>query len=962
MSGDTTISSAIKIALDLLEDIKAVNAPLYQTMRPILPGFTKALAASGENIDAKILQSHIDEGADHIKTTRKRLDQNKRQKPKTYHDIKNDIYDKTIENLLGGEALSLAIRANDLSAAQEIISTHDDINHHCDILQHCLKDCSVEMFALIVNKYPAEEWAGRRVTTQIRHDEDIFNAAIKLDNPALFNFVYEHFDTHIHPIKDLFFQSLNDGLTALCINILTLHGHEILPLYADYITLYAAARDYDDMLNYFEENDIISKFEPNHKGLELKKAPLAIVLRHGNINAYTFQHKTAEDCEAALYLVAFEHSIKTNDIAAIDDLLPKYTPQFSSNYAGYGLRNMLQDAVAHLDIDTLHTLIQFYQLDISGGNNDIFSFDSKTENPDLEFIAKHIGETGDIEKIEWFLNPDNFSYLEQRLNHAAWSNLFIIPMAKSCIKHTQIDAFKALDIKKKSQLEECLIFACAHNQTEIISLILDKKPSLLKSPPSLQAALKGDNCIELFLTRYKYEEKAIDRFLDYALNYGSPSNCKYLAQNLENINEVSTGTIMDLCTQSENTDSESEKEQLKYASQKLHSLIENGLLIENLPESYRSQYKKYAEWMNMHGDTIEDIPLHLTEYSPHYFKPKTYEFVKNLFGYERGFNEQTAKEITAYQISTLFQTKDRILNYLEKWGKTGHTLHDISQMISVPKQGQFNAKSWGDAVLKHGPRMANLIRFADRLAEPLKNNAGTTWSYKNTLDAIGGDLYSRAKEHTKLAELCANILYSEADFEKALEFWALYQEQYKGSDYQKTQHSIPSIEIDGGEFEKPDYIFRKLDDGDVRGLLLGAFTECCQHVANPHGHSCAEHGFMNETSGFYVIENKQTSAIIAQSWAWRGKENELTLDSLEFVNGTFNANNWQKLCSVFAQEIAKRDELRDIPAIHIGCGGKTPALNFEYAAKDQMAELQESCAYSDARESQYKVDIPRNAL
>jgi hypothetical protein len=336
--------------------------------------------------------------------------------------------------------------------------------------------------------------------------------------------------------------------------------------------------------------------------------------------------------------------------------------------------------------------------------------------------------------------------------------------------------------------------------------------------------------------------------------------------------------------------------------------------------------------------------------------------VKKQLGFEHSISDLTARENMAYQISALFQTEDRILGYMEKWGKLGNTLHDISQMISIPAQGQFNAKSWGDATLKQGPRMANLVRFADRMAEPLKNDAGTTWSYKNTLDAIGGDLYSRAKEHTKLAELCANCLYTEADFEKTLEFWAQYQELYKDSDYQKPSQSIPTIEIDGAEFGKAGYLFRKLDDGDVRGLLLGAFTECCQHIANPHGHSCAEHGFIKETSGFYVIEDKDTNQIIGQSWAWRGKKNELTLDSLEFINGTLNAQNWQSLCAVFTQKIAERDELNNISAVHIGCGGKTPALSFDHASKSTLASPKEPCSYSDAKGNQYRIEIPRNAL
>jgi hypothetical protein len=599
---------------------------------------------------------------------------------------------------------------------------------------------------------------------------------------------------------------------------------------------------------------------------------------------------------------------------------------------------------------------------MSGGNNCIFSMDKETKKPDLELIAKCIGATGDSDKINWFLNPDNFPYLEERLSKTEWRGAFIQPLAKASAEQSHIDLFKSLKVSKEDHLKECLIKACTHEQTAIINHIVKAEPDFLKKSETVHAALEANGCIQVFFDNYSYSEAAKHQLLDYALDHGSLASCQYLAAQVQDINAVDQTTIVTLCELTTDHHLNYIDGKQKPSARKLYSLVENGLDLENLPAEFRPKYQKYAEWINMHGSTVEDIPLHLTEYSPHYFKPKAYEFVKKQLGFEHSVSDLTARENMAYQISALFQTEDRILSYMEKWGKLGYTLHDISQMISIPAQGQFNAKSWGDATLKQGPRMANLLRFADRMSEPLKNDAGTTWSYKNTLNAIGGDLYNRAKEHTKLAELCANCLYTEADFEKTLEFWNQYQELYKDSDYKKEGQTIPAIEIDGDEFGKAGYIFRKLDDGDVRGLLLGAFTECCQHIANPHGHSCAEHGFIKETSGFYVIEDKDTNQIIGQSWAWRGKKDELTLDSLEFINGALNAQNWQSLCTIFTQKIAECDELNNISAVHIGCGGKTPALSFDHASKSTLASPKEPCAYSDAKGNQYRINIPRNAL
>jgi hypothetical protein len=178
-----------------------------------------------------------------------------------------------------------------------------------------------------------------------------------------------------------------------------------------------------------------------------------------------------------------------------------------------------------------------------------------------------------------------------------------------------------------------------------------------------------------------------------------------------------------------------------------------------------------------------------------------------------------------------------------------------------------------------------------------------------------------------------------------------YKKLFAEHSMKKTQGRLPDIKIDGAEFGKPEYNFYKLADGDVRGLLLGEFTDCCQHLAN-QGADCAKHGFLSEEGGFYVVAHKKTDEIIGQSWAWRGKKNELVFDSLESLSGHFNAQNWKNIADAFVKNI-QQNNASHISALHIGEGGATPRLEFNKATI--LAEPMDYYGYRDSRRKQYIV-------
>ena len=114
---------------------------------------------------------------------------------------------------------------------------------------------------------------------------------------------------------------------------------------------------------------------------------------------------------------------------------------------------------------------------------------------------------------------------------------------------------------------------------------------------------------------------------------------------------------------------------------------------------------------------------------------------------------------------------------------------------------------------------------------------------------------------------------------------------------------LPDVEI-----RKKDYVFRKLDDFDKRGPFLGLYTDCCQHLHNA-GEPCAKAGWKQSESGFYVVE--KNGEIVAQSWAWRGKKDELVFDSIEGL-GNVNVEVIAQLYLEAAKKLKGRLCITDI--------------------------------------------------
>tara|TARA_R110002124_G_scaffold266813_1_gene433808 strand:- start:13818 stop:15764 length:1947 start_codon:yes stop_codon:yes gene_type:complete len=379
----------------------------------------------------------------------------------------------------------------------------------------------------------------------------------------------------------------------------------------------------------------------------------------------------------------------------------------------------------------------------------------------------------------------------------------------------------------------------------------------------------------------------------------------------------------------------------------LERLVQKDAVLFSQYLSQDPTYKKYQSWRRLHNNF--DVPKALLDKNPYDFKLKTYLAVEDMLKKEGYSGAASCKY--AYDISTLFRTEDRVLQYLEKWGEAGkQPLHDCAHFIAIPAAGQIDYKAWGDATLQQGPKIARLVKFADRVAQPAKSADGESWSLSKTTEQVAKFYYKGATKSPELAALCFRFNWDDADFNTAHKQIEKYQKLFAAHGMRKTEQKIPEIGIDGAKFKKPDYHFYKLPDGDLRGLLLGEFTNCCQHLAN-QGADCAKHGFLSENGGFYVVAHKKTDQIVGQSWAWRGKKDELVFDSLESLSGHFNAQNWESIMHEF---VAQTTEVHkgNISAVHIGAGGNTPELKFNQAS---LAKPLDYKGYRDSEQKQYLV-------
>lgn len=293
--------------------------------------------------------------------------------------------------------------------------------------------------------------------------------------------------------------------------------------------------------------------------------------------------------------------------------------------------------------------------------------------------------------------------------------------------------------------------------------------------------------------------------------------------------------------------------------------------------------------------------------------------------------------VYAYNLSVLFGTEDRILRYLQKWGSARkQPLHDLTYKIIIPQSEHADWKAWGDAVLKFGPDMANLVKFADKLPRPLA-------TLNLTRAEIAKDAYPRSAENPQLAALCFEFEDDENTFNRALGLWQTQKE--KGFPVK----NIPDFNISGEQFGFPGARFIKLKEDDPRGLFLGEYTDCCQSIGNSSGAPCAIHGFTSDQSGFYAVLSPEDD-IIGQTWAWRGTKGELVFDSLETLGTRVSVEQWKNILNECTKSLNDHNPCK-VTEFLVGNGGDTPNLG---AVTDTPATPVDYSRYRDSR-TQYSI-------
>lgn len=217
--------------------------------------------------------------------------------------------------------------------------------------------------------------------------------------------------------------------------------------------------------------------------------------------------------------------------------------------------------------------------------------------------------------------------------------------------------------------------------------------------------------------------------------------------------------------------------------------------------------------------------------------------------------------------------------YFHRWFKENDMeLHYAGQAFC--EASTVLSKPWQDFILKFGPEAAKLSKFSNRVLRPT--------TLKQLRNIVANIAYGSGPEEVQRA--CYECSMEHYNYKIYLEWLKEH--------VNKSFESCPPIDltIEG-------YRFYKMSFDDVRGPLLGLYTNCCQHPQG-YGSECAAHGWESGFGAFYAVKHK--GKIIGQSWAWRGGVSESDLGTLCFDNIQLLANSYGPTILKLYTEAAKR--------------------------------------------------------
>lgn len=579
--------------------------------------------------------------------------------------------------------------------------------------------------------------------------------------------------------------------------------------------------------------------------------------------------------------------LRTEDAAlahAVQKVLPGYAKEMHRRGEEVSVENLL--AAARLGAQYLKDASRPHKPD-----NFMSAYQSIAER----FAAAHHAEQSKLEKL---LRATR----EEGKNPQAALNMMLVDCAELGLTNlVQYSLSQGADVHEDN--DRALRVAAIKGHTQTVALLLDHGANLHAEGGAalLNAAING--CIDtarLLLGRSAEARAEVKHAFAFAVGWGQTDITAMFLEYGDLDRKTRSAVLGNALAQ----------DHIETASLLLDHGANKKILTEDQAQSVAAYRHAVTRWKN----TVRMVPpAGLWTCDPAAFKPALFAQIKKSIETE-GYRGATAN-IYAYNAAALFQSEERVLAYLKKWGENvvgRQPLHDIIHMAELPKDlSTAQLSDWGDAVLKHGPQMAKLVKFCDRLPSPVKSADGKSWSYTATRAAVARFAFNHAAEHPALAALCMEHAVDEYEFDTALTLTKIAKEK----------SNIPEITIDGARFGLEGAVFKKLANDDVRGLFLGELTDCCQSIGKA-GSKCAMHGFASENGGFYAIENVR-GEIIGQSWAWRGTDGEMCFDSLETLGNRVTAEQWKQLLDETAKELAARRD-HGVTALHVGTGGATP--------------------------------------
>lgn len=300
----------------------------------------------------------------------------------------------------------------------------------------------------------------------------------------------------------------------------------------------------------------------------------------------------------------------------------------------------------------------------------------------------------------------------------------------------------------------------------------------------------------------------------------------------------------------------------------------------------------------------------LASLSPFGFSQKAFSQILGAAVLEAVHNGERVDSaiIPAFNLTVLYGNATEAFKATRKrmgFGLSSTPLHDMGQFV-LPKNGVWDIPKWRSMLNHHSGAGREVLGQAFHIEKYLGRVPVTLVEARETAAKI---VYSNADENPQLATLLHSLNVSQEMFNEYLQL----------SRKQKTSEACPSVKIDGGEFGRPELFFERLPTGANEGPALGLITRCCQHLDGVAS-DAAEHGHKSPNGAFYVLRHKTDNRILAQTWAWRGKADELVFDSWEPIGPEYGA-----LGTVVLPAAAERIVGRlGVTRVLAGTGGRTP--------------------------------------